>query len=153
MNPSVAASSPGPLPPRILVVDDAEEVRQLHARVLRGSGMTVVTAEDGNEALDTARSVAPDVVVTDVDMPVMDGVELCRHLRADAATCNTVVIVVTGDPSESGRAALEAGCNAVLGKPCSGALLLETIQRLLDASRLVNGPHGLPLTSGYPDGL
>ena len=73
-----------------------------------------VPAENGRKALDAARKAALYVVVTDVDMPVMDGVDLRRHLRAGTATRDVIVIVVTGDASESGRAALETGCDAVL---------------------------------------
>src|SRR5947208_305976 len=79
----------------------------------------IATAENGPLALDAAQRVVPDVVVTDVSMPVMDGLALCRRLRADAATRDVVVVVVTGDPSDDGQAALDAGCDAVLGKPCS----------------------------------
>jgi len=74
----------------------------------------------------------PDIVVTDLDMPVMDGLDLCRQLRADAATRTVVVVMVTGDPSAQEQAAKEAGCDAVLPKPCSRTLLLATIRRLLE---------------------
>jgi len=127
-----AAQSRRPAAPRILVVDDAPEVRQIHTRLLYGSGMEVFTAENGTVALDAARRAAPDVIVTDVDMPVMNGLDLCRQLRADAATRDVVVVVVTGDASEQAQAALNAGCDAVLGKPCSRTLLLATIRLLLE---------------------
>ena len=71
-------------------------------------------------------------IVLDVDMPVMNGLDLCRQLRADAATRDVVVVVVTGDASEQAQAALNAGCDAVLGKPCSRTLLLATIRLLLE---------------------
>jgi two-component system, sensor histidine kinase ChiS len=94
--------------------------------------MEVLTAENGTQALDAARRAIPDVVVTDVDMPVMDGLDLCRQLRADAATREVAVVVVTGDATDRAQAALDAGCDAVLGKPCSRDLLLTTIQQLLE---------------------
>jgi CheY-like chemotaxis protein len=118
--------------PRILVVDDAREVREIHARFLDRAGMEVLTAENGTVALDAARRAVPDVIVTDVNMPVMSGLDLCRRLRADAATRHVAVVVVTGDPSDQARAAIEAGCDAVLGKPCSRTLLLATIRLLLE---------------------
>jgi two-component system response regulator MprA len=114
------------------VVDDAPEIRQIHARLLHGSGMEIMTAENGTLALDTARRTSPDVVVTDLDMPVMDGLALCRQLRADAATRHVGVVVVTGDASVQAQAAIDAGCDAVLGKPCSRTLLLAMIRRLLE---------------------
>jgi CheY-like chemotaxis protein len=117
---------------RILVVDDAPDVRQIHRRFLDGFDMEVETAEDGTSALAAAREAAPDVVVTDVDMPVMDGLALTRHLRSDASTRGVVVVVVTGDAPEQAKAAIDAGCDAVLGKPCSRTLLLATIRLLLE---------------------
>ena len=104
---------------RILVVDDTPDVRQIHVRLLHGSGMEVFTAENGIVALNAARRAIPDVIVTDVDMPVMDGLDLCRELRADSATRGVAVVVVTGDASERGQAAIDAGCDAVLEKPRS----------------------------------
>ena len=104
----------------------------MHTRFLHGSGMEVLTAENGTMALDAARRAVPDVIVTDVDMPIMDGLDLCRQLRADAATRDVVVVVVTGDATDQAQAALDAGCDAVLGKPCSRTLLLATIKMLLD---------------------
>src|SRR5579862_1890168 len=83
--------------PTVLVVDDASEVRAVHARLFLGSEMEVFTAENGADALDAVRRITPDVVVTDVNMPVMDGLDLCRQLRADAATKPIVVVVVTAD--------------------------------------------------------
>src|SRR3981189_1995212 len=88
--------------PRILIVDDALDVRQLHARFLHGTGMEVSTAENGTMALDAARRSVPDVIVTDVSMPVMDGLDLCRRLRADVATRDVGVVVVTGDAGGAG---------------------------------------------------
>src|SRR5712691_12465927 len=120
------------LSPRILIVDDAPDVRQLHERYLYGTGMEIATAENGTMALAAARRVVPDVIVTDVSMPVMDGLDLFRRLRDDAATRDVGVVVVTGDPSDQEQAALDAGCDAILGKPCSRTLLLATIRLLLE---------------------
>ena len=122
----------GHRPPRILIVDDADDVRKIHTMFLQGSGMEVLTAQNGSLALDAARRAVPDVIVTDVDMPVMDGLDLCRQLRAEAATRHVVVVVVTGDPSNQIQTAYAAGCDAVLGKPCSRTVLLATIRILLE---------------------
>jgi CheY-like chemotaxis protein len=122
----------GHRPPRILIVDDADEVRKIHTMFLQGSGMEVLTAQNGSLALDAARRAVPDVIVTDVDMPVMDGLDLCRQLRAEAATRHVVVVVVTGDAPNQIQTAYAAGCDAVLGKPCSRTVLLATIRVLLE---------------------
>jgi CheY-like chemotaxis protein len=94
--------------------------------------MEVFSAENGAQALDAVRRVVPDVVVTDVDMPVMDGLDLCRQLRANPATRSVVVVIVTGDAWEQADAAKAAGCDAILPKPCSRTLLLATIRVLLE---------------------
>lgn len=117
---------------KVLVVDDAPDVRRIFAHFLLASGMEVATAENGILALDAARRAVPDVIVTDVDMPMMDGLALCRHLRADAATRGVAVVVITGDVSEQTQAALAAGCDAILEKPCSQTILVATIRRLLE---------------------
>ena len=117
---------------RVLVVDDAPDMRQMLTRFLHGTGMEVLTAENGFIALDAARRAAPDIVVTDVDMPVMDGLALCRQLRVEEETRRVAVVVVTGDAAEQEAAAREAGCDAILEKPCSRTLLLATIHQLLD---------------------
>lgn len=120
------------LAPRILIVDDSPDVRLIHELFFQSAGMEVVTAENGRCALDVARRAVPDVIVTDLDMPDMDGLDLCRQLRADTATRDAVVVVVTGGVAEGAQAARDAGCDAVLGKPCSRTLLLTTIRALLD---------------------
>jgi CheY-like chemotaxis protein len=118
--------------PRILVVDDAPAVRLIHSAFLNASGMEVFTAENGRLALDAVRRGVPDVIVTDLKMPVMDGLDLCRHIRADAATRDIVVVAVTGDAPTETQRALDAGCDVVLGKPCSRTVLLATIRLLLE---------------------
>jgi two-component system, cell cycle response regulator len=115
----------------VLIVDDAPEIRRIHTRFLHASGMEVLTAENGIDALALARRAVPDVIVTDVMMPIMDGLALCRRLRAEAATQRVAVVAVTG-AADQAQAALAAGCDAVLAKPCSRALLLTTIQLLID---------------------
>jgi CheY-like chemotaxis protein len=128
-----------PIAPRILVVDDAPEIRLMHAGLLDRFGGHVFMAENGLAALDMARWAVPDVVVTDIDMPIMDGLDLVRHLRAHATTRRAVVVAVTGDSPDAGRAALEAGCDAVLAKPCSQAVLIATIQSLLVRRGRISG--------------
>ena len=70
-------------------------------------------------------------MVSDLKMPQMDGVELCRALRGDRATAHVPIVIVTGQGRAQARAAIEAGCDAVLEKPCSSALLVATINILL----------------------
>jgi CheY-like chemotaxis protein len=113
-----------------LVVDDSAQIRALFARALGRAGMRTIEAGSGLEALELAHTSALDFVVTDIEMPDMDGLELCRRLRQLAATSMVPIVVVTGAPSQADEATA-AGCDVVLLKPCSPALLLATIQRLL----------------------
>jgi CheY-like chemotaxis protein len=104
----------------------------MHLSFLDGAGLQIFTAENGHQAFEFARHAVPDVIVTDVSMPVVDGLELCRQIRGNAATRHIPVVVVTGDPSEQAEAvALNAGCDVVLNKPCSQGALLFAIRRLL----------------------
>jgi CheY-like chemotaxis protein len=125
--------SAGPIP-RVLIVDDMPLVRQVLGRLLALSGMVVSLAADGCEALTEARATLPDVIVSDLEMPRMDGVALCRALRADEATRRVPIVVVTAGGGTQIRAALDAGCDAVLAKPCSRDLLIATIRDLLQRS-------------------
>jgi CheY-like chemotaxis protein len=117
--------------PRVLIVDDEPLLRELFGGFLSFSGMEVSFAADGIEGLMEARTAPPDVIVSDLDMPRMDGVALCEALRADDATRRVPIVVVTGAGGDYARAALDAGCDAVLPKPCSHELLIATIRDLL----------------------
>jgi two-component system, OmpR family, response regulator PrrA len=125
--------------PHVLVVDDAPEIRKLFSAFLSRSGMRVVQADGGHAALVAVRGVTPDLVVTDLAMPEMGGIELCRWFRANPATRDVPIVVVSGDAAAEGTAAWEAGCDAVLGKPCSGAVLVATVARLLTMGRWMDG--------------
>jgi CheY-like chemotaxis protein len=125
-------------PPRVLVVDDVPQVRQAFGRVLKVEGMEPSFAADGVEALTAVLASRPDLVVCDLEMPRMNGIDLCTALRADAATRGVPIVAVTGSGGDTALAALAAGCDAVLPKPCSGELLLATVRDLLasaDAAR------------------
>jgi CheY-like chemotaxis protein len=132
---------------RVLLVDDTPQVRAVFGQILRSSGMTVTLAEDGLRGLAEARTSLPDAIICDLDMPNMGGLALCRELRNDPATSDVAILVVSGSAGLQAREALDAGCDAVLVKPCTGALLVATIERLL-ASR---GHTGSRSRSGEPE--
>jgi CheY-like chemotaxis protein len=136
---------------RVLLVDDTPQILDLFGRFLRLSGMAVTCAVDGVDGLAEARASVPDAVVCDLDMPNMDGLALCRALRDDPATRHVPILVVSGSGATQTGAALAAGCDAVLEKPCSGALLVTTIERLLArpsprTATATAGPAGDPPT-------
>jgi diguanylate cyclase (GGDEF)-like protein/PAS domain S-box-containing protein len=123
-----------------LVVDNDEQVRRLFTDVIRQDGMRAVSAPSGSEGLDMALALHPDFVVTGIEMPGLDGVELCRRLR-QSLTADTMKIIAVGGSAAARAAALAAGCDVVLRKPCPADVLLAAIGRLFanrDAAR-VNG--------------
>lgn len=117
-----------------LVVDDDPEERRFLAAALRRSGIRILEARSAHEALKLAERDSPDFVVTDIEMPDLDGVELCRRLRELPGAANVPIVAMSGGPRTQGDDATAAGCDAILPKPCSPALLVATIQRLLEKS-------------------
>jgi uncharacterized protein (TIGR02266 family) len=116
---------------KILVVDDAPMFRELEALFLGRSGR-VITARDGNEALAVARRERPDVIVTDLSMPGMDGDELCARLKADADFRNTPIVIVAGsDAGDEHERAVRAGADDVVEKPVNRVTLIQSVNRFL----------------------
>ena len=125
-------------PPRILVVDDnPTNVKILQTR-LASAGYDIVTAADGEEALATARESAPDLILLDVMMPRLDGIEVCRRLRADPSFPFTPIVLVTAlSETKDMVAGLEAGGDEYLTKPINGLELLAKLQSVLGANAAV----------------
>ena len=122
---------------RLLIVEDAPEVAHYIARLMPAD-YRVSYASDGRGALDKARSLVPDLVVTDVMMPGMDGLELCRALRADPLLCHVPVVMVSAKALPEDRlAGLKAGAGAYLEKPFSSEELRVRIETLLEQRRLL----------------
>ena len=114
-----------------VVADDEPQIRAIFAGILRTAGLRVFEAESGAAALALARSARADFVLTDLQLPGVDGLEVCRQLRQDPALKNVRIVVVSGAGQDQRDLAVIAGCDVVLSKPCSPALLLETIRQLL----------------------
>jgi CheY-like chemotaxis protein len=115
--------------PLALVVDDSDDTRDMHTTVLSLDGFAVEGACDGLEALRKARALVPDVIITDFLMPVMDGWEMIRHLRADNRTRGIPIIACSGQ--DAPRAGHDAKADVVLQKPCQHDLLLLEVHGLL----------------------
>jgi len=125
--------------PSVLVVDDYADSRQMYAELLAYAGYRVAEARDGAEAIAMAHRILPDLIVMDLSLPVIDGWEATRRLKADERTRLIPVLALTGHAPEGlaghSEAARDAGCDAFLAKPCSPETLLEVIQEMLLAPR------------------
>jgi two-component system, cell cycle response regulator DivK len=115
----------------VLLAEDDRDTREMYSEYLRYSGFDVTTVATGRRAFDRARTDHPDVVVTDIAMPVMDGLELSRRLRADESTRDVPIIALSAQPTAGAR---EAGANAVLEKPCEPMRLVDVIEELTRGS-------------------
>jgi DNA-binding response OmpR family regulator len=120
---------------RALVVDDAAELRELVGSVLRSEGFVVELAADGPRALEAARSFVPDVVVLDIGLPGMDGIEVCRSLRTFS---DAYVVMLTGREDEVDKlVGLSVGADDYVTKPFSPRELVARIRAMLRRPRTV----------------
>lgn len=118
--------------PLVLVVEDDPETRQFYSEALAREGFVTQQAHNGNQAFAKALEISPDLILTDIAVPGIDGIELCRRLRADARTRAVPVLAVTGygDRHYPDRARV-AGADQVLIKPCDAELLVREARRLV----------------------
>lgn len=118
--------------PLALVVDDNADVREYVAHLLGGE-YDVRQAADGKEGLGMALKTVPDLIVCDVKMPVMDGLEMCRRVKAETATSHVPVILLTSNAQENQRAeGYDCGADAYITKPFSSKVLLSRVRNLLE---------------------
>ena len=117
---------------KILVVDDSASIRQMVTFTLSGAGYDVTDACDGQQALDAAKSQQFDVVVSDVNMPIMDGITLIKELRKLPQYRTTPLLLLTtessGDKKMEGK---QAGATGWIVKPFNPEQLLKTIKRVI----------------------
>jgi len=128
--------------PKILIVDDDSPTRETLTTLLADGSYELVTATNGTEALTIAPELLPDLILLDVMMPVVDGFEVCRRLRADSRLAEVPIIMLTAlDDRASRLRGLEAGADDFLSKPFDGSELrtrVRTITRLNRYRRLVD---------------
>ena len=119
--------------PRVLVVDDYPDAREMYSEYLEFSGFDVIQAVNGMEALQRAVDAAPDIILMDLSLPVMDGWEATRRLKEDARTNRIPVVALTGHALAGiSEGALKAGCDAFVTKPCLPEDLVKEIRKVLD---------------------
>ena len=120
----------------ILLVEDNEDNQIIYSTILEHVGFRVLTAMDGQRAIDTARQEHPDLIVMDVSIPIIDGWEATRILKQDEATRMIPILALTAHALPSDREkAFEVGCDDYLAKPVEPRSVVEAIERLLAKAR------------------
>jgi two-component system cell cycle response regulator DivK len=133
--------------PRVLLVDDYPDAREMYTEYLEFSGFEVVEAGNGMEALQRAIDTSPDIILMDLSLPVMDGWEATRRLKADQRTASIPVVALTGHALAGiSEGAKKAGCDAFVTKPCLPEDLVREIRKILDA------PSSSPIKKGRRSG-
>ncbi len=118
--------------PLILVVDDYQDAREMYAEYLQFSGFRVAEARNGNEALEQAFALKPDLILMDLSLPGMDGWEATRVLKADDRTRHIPVVALTGHAlAGASEGAKKAGCDSFVTKPCLPDDLVVEVRRML----------------------
>jgi two-component system, cell cycle response regulator DivK len=122
--------------PLVLVVDDVEDSRSMVRDFLAFRGFAVAVAEDGEEAVARARELLPDLILMDVWLPKLDGLEATRQLKAGADTAHIPILALTAHAVQDAQSeAVDAGCDAVITKPFLPDDLEREIRKQLDRSR------------------
>ena len=118
----------------IVTAEDHDDIRMVTARCLQRARHTVVATADGAQALDAVRRHRPDIVITDVDMPQLTGLQLCRAIRDDPDLQAIPVMLVSGSIHPDDPRAVEAGATDILPKPFLPSDLLNRVTALLSGS-------------------
>ena len=118
------------MPAKILVVEDDADQRQLLVLMLKWEGYTTFTAEDGNEGIEKARENTPDLIISDITMPNLDGITRVQTLRDMPDFKRTPILMVSAYGSGNLRDALSAGANQIMRKPLDFSALMMTIREL-----------------------
>jgi CheY-like chemotaxis protein len=118
--------------PLVLLVEDNETIRDAFVILLEESGYRVQAAGTGTEALTIAADTRPDLILMDLGLPDLGGLEVTRRLKSDPRTSESVIVALTGRALETDqKACLDAGCAGYLAKPVDTQLLLRTIPQYL----------------------
>src|SRR5579871_1879300 len=131
------------MPTRILVVEDDPDIAELIVRYLEKAEFAVERAANGREALDAMAARLPDLVVLDLMLPQVAGLEVCRRIRSDTRTAAVPVIMLTARAEESDRiVGLELGADDYLAKPFSPGELVARVRALLRRVQRAKAPPG-----------
>ena len=119
---------------RILVVDDNAYIRDVLCRLLELKCFKVVTAEDGRAGIEVTEAENPDLIITDIQMPRLDGVEMIKALRNQSRFSKVPILAITAYGHWAEARAIEAGADRAMVKPIEPDLLIELIEQLLETS-------------------
>jgi cyclic di-GMP phosphodiesterase len=139
MDSSGTARAPGSMPARILIVDDQPENLELLTDMLEPEGYEITTATDGLEAVSRALISPPDLILMDVTMPGLNGIEACRRLKHDERTRLVPIVLITGLQAREDRlTGVAAGCDDFLTKPVDSELLLARVRNMVRTKSLLD---------------
>jgi CheY-like chemotaxis protein len=125
-------------PKTIIIADDESSLRLLVSNTLEDERYQIIEALDGADAVAKAERDCPDLIILDLTMPQLSGIEVCRRLKANPALTNLKIIVLTGKGKEDDvREAMNAGANCYLKKPFSPQQLLRTVDMVMQAGNRV----------------
>jgi len=119
------------LPKRILVIEDDPDARSLIETILKQAGYDVLLAADGREGLDKTTNESPDLIITDIAMPRLDGLRLIQLLRTMPLFRHLPILAITSFGTERATEALKAGANRALARPVRNELLLQFVKGLM----------------------
>jgi two-component system OmpR family response regulator len=117
--------------PKLLIVDDAPDMRTLLAKYFQQASFQTITASTGQQALDRFRRDAPDIILLDLGLPDVDGIDVCRQIRAISAV--PIAMLTKRQSAADRQLGLEAGATAYLTKPFDAATVLATVRQLLQS--------------------
>ncbi|HTM27244.1 MAG TPA: response regulator [Vicinamibacterales bacterium] len=122
--------------PLVLLAEDFEDARELYRDYLEFSGFAVETATNGREAIDQAIARQPDLILMDASMPVLDGWQATRELKANPATRHIPILALTAHAfDDARREAKTVGCDGFVTKPCLPDDLVDRVRAMLDGGR------------------
>ena len=120
---------------KILVVDDSNDTLEMMTKLLEMESFNVVTAADGRAGFDTAKAERPDIIITDIHMPILNGIEMIRLLRGEVEFTRVPIMAITAYGPAVAKEAIAAGANHAATKPIDFDSLIRGIRQLLGSTR------------------
>jgi len=129
---------------KVLIVDDNELFRRVNAELLKLDGHEILLARNGKETLELVQSAQPDILLLDIMMPGMDGYEVCRQIKDDAAMQNTIVVMLTAVSGSQRYRSFQAGADEHITKPIPSRKLRQLVKRLETLAKRPVDPDQAP---------